>query len=74
MGSRVGGKVNVLNEKKFDFLCIRNFKLLGQMKGSVNCYFLKFIIPVRCGRCDYSPWMPKSIAMPLMVMLFYDFL
>jgi len=60
--------------KKSEFLCIRSFRLLGQMKGTVNCDFLKFIITVRCGHCDYSRWMPNSIAVPLMVMLFYDFL
>jgi len=29
------------------------------------CVFLKFIIFVRGGQCDYSPHMPTDLAMPV---------
>jgi hypothetical protein len=30
-----------------------------------NCDFLKFLISVRGGHCDYLPWVPRNPATPL---------
>ena len=34
-------------------------------------FFLKFVISVRGGHCDYLPWVPKNLAMPLTADCFY---
>jgi hypothetical protein len=51
------------------FLRSLSFKLLSQTKGNPvnNCYFLKLIISVRGGHCDFSPRALKStVATPLL--------
>jgi hypothetical protein len=52
--------MNTSNEK-FD-LRSTNWKLLSRILGNSinNCDFLKFIISVRGGRCDYWPGSPKK--------------
>jgi hypothetical protein len=49
-------------KKKKDFLRLANFKLLSQIEGKSvnNFYFLKFVIYVRGGHCDYSPRAQKK--------------
>jgi hypothetical protein len=40
--------------------------LLGQIQGNlISATFLKLIISVRGGHCDYSPRVPKTLATPL---------
>jgi len=60
-GSKVGDRMNCLNEK-FDFLPLAYYKLLSQNEGiSVNKFhFLKFAISVRCGHFDYRPQAQKG--------------
>jgi len=56
LGSKVGRKINTLNEKKNPIFFLRskiflNFeKLTGNPRN--NCNFCKFIISVVGGRCD----------------------
>jgi hypothetical protein len=48
--------------KVSDLLRSKNCKLLSQSQGNSinNCDFLKFIISVEGGHCDYSPPAPKN--------------
>jgi hypothetical protein len=67
-GGEMGGKINILNEKrKKNFLCSTNFKLLSQMKGnSINkCDFLKSIHSVEAAIVSTCPGRQKSTAMLL---------
>ena len=52
-------KSDTLNEKKIDFQHPRNFKSLSQIKWNetniVLFLFLKFLINIKDGYCDYSP-------------------
>jgi hypothetical protein len=63
-GSRVKGvsKMSILIEKKMIFVCSKNFKLLGQIKGNLinNCGFLTFIIYMRAGHCYSSAEASKN--------------
>jgi hypothetical protein len=63
-----GAKINILCKKNFYLLHSPNFKLMSQIKGNsisdCDLYF-KFIIPVKGGYCDYSPWQSKKLAMLL---------
>jgi hypothetical protein len=54
-----GGKINYLNENWFSVL--DKFKLLKQIeRKSINYwYFLKLVIYVRGGHCDYTPMTQK---------------
>jgi hypothetical protein len=60
--SPMGGKVNIISEKKYDYLCSTHFKLLSPIQGNSvnNCDFFKFIICFRSGHCDYSPCAPNN--------------
>jgi hypothetical protein len=51
---------------KFNFLHSTNVKFVSPIKGnSVKDYdFLKFIISIRGGHCNYSPHVPKIVSMP----------
>jgi hypothetical protein len=64
---KLGVKMNILNEKKSYFMDSTNFKLHSRIYGNLinNCEFSKFVISVRGGHCDYSPWVPKHLATPL---------
>jgi len=52
---------------KFNFLHSKNVKFVSLIKGnSISDYdFLKFIISIRGGHCDYSPRVLKILSMPL---------
>jgi len=60
-----GGKETVLNEKSFDFLCSKNYKLLSQIKGKPikNCFIFNFVIFVTDWHCDHSPRAPHWFVM-----------
>jgi len=66
-GSGRGSKINVLNLKKIDFLHSTYFTVLSKRKENsiYNCdSFLMFVISAGSCHCDYSPWLPKNLAMP----------
>jgi hypothetical protein len=67
-GSGKGSKINVPNQKKYIyFLHSTFFTLLSKRKGNSihNCdSFLKSVISAGGCHCDYSPWVPKNLAMP----------
>jgi len=53
----MGRKINILIEKLY-FQHFTYFKLLRRIQGNPinSCDFLKSLISVRGGHCDYSPW------------------
>jgi len=67
-----GGKTNILNKKKNNFLCSTNFKLLRQIKENSinNCEFLSFIIFFSGSPCYCLPQALENLAMPGPVILY----
>jgi hypothetical protein len=71
LGGRIQGATKLIlqKKKKIDFLRLQNFKFMRQITGnSIIMIFLRYIIPVRGGDCNYSPEEPKALAMPLFVL------
>jgi len=62
-GGKLGAKMNILSEKKINFLHSTNFKLLNRIQGNSQnifiFYFLKFIISVRSAQGN------ENLATPL---------
>ena len=65
--------MNIINEKYY-FIRSTNFMLLSQKEiQQLITSFLKFIIAVMGGHCDYSPWALKNLAMPWCILeVMYD--
>jgi len=63
----LGGKLNILNAKYFDFLHSKRFQLFSQIQGhAIKTDSLTVHNSIRGKCCDYSSWVPKKLAMPLM--------
>jgi hypothetical protein len=56
--------VNTLNKNLFSA-----FKVLRKITGNSinNCGFFKFVISIRGGHCDYSPWATRNLPTPLII-------
>jgi hypothetical protein len=69
----LGGIINIFNKTNASFV-VRQFQIFKtKMKGSSinSCdFFFKFEISVRGCLCDYSPQVPKNLAMPLHVTVY----
>ena len=62
------GKMNIFNEKKYDFLRSTNCKLRSQIKeNSANdCdVVFKFVVPVTADHFDHTHRAPRNLTTPL---------
>ena len=56
--------MNILNEENVNF-SIKKIKIIETKHKEKLRLFLKFVISVRAGHCDYSLRKPKYLALPL---------